>query len=610
MKRANWLLLAAGFVLVAACGYLLLRDWLNVAAHHVYAVGLAVLVATFTIINRRLARSTRELRAAMVRADESLATARAAEAKYRSIFENAGEGIFQTAPDGRYLAANSALARLFGYATSEDFICAVASAGAQLYVDPARREAFLQEMRRRGEVADFESQIRRCDGSLAWISENVHAVRDKDGVVSFYEGTVADITDRKRNENERELRTQRELRHQRCLLDLSQFDKSDFGAALRVLVETTSSTLGVARASAWRLVEKDTEREAIVLLDLFIFEKGEHVTDEVMLNAVRYPRYFAALRCETYIVAHDATADPRTSEMTESYLRPLDITAMLDVPIFIKGRLAGVLCLEHVGGPRVWDDNELAFAAAVGNMIAVTFEAAERRRAEAEAARERERAEQLLLNILPSTIAQRLRRGEGLIADHYTEATVLFADIVDFTRFSAEIAPQAVVSYLNVIFSEFDQLAQEYGLEKIKTIGDAYMVVGGVPTPRQDHTEAVVEMALAMLDACTRLSHDAHMPLTMRVGINTGPVVAGVIGIKKFIYDLWGDTVNLASRMESHGVTGEIQVTDAVYERMREKYVFEARGKIEIKGRGQQQAYLLKGRAPEVERVELRPRSV
>ena len=496
MKRGNWLLLAACFVLVAVSGYLLLRDRLSIPAHHVYAVGLAMLVAVFTVINRRLAKSARELRAAVARADKSLATARAAEIKYRSIFEDA------------------------------------------------------------------------------------------------------------------ELRTQRELRHQRCLLDLSQFDKSDFGAALRVLVETTSCILGVARTSAWRLVEKDTEREAIVLLDLFEFAKKEHVTDEIVLNALSFPCYFAALRRETYIVAHDAATDPRTSEFTESYLRPLGITAMLDVPVFIKGRLAGVLCLEHVGEPRVWDDNELAFAAAVGNMIAVTFEAAERRRAEAEADRERERAEQLLLNILPSTIAQRLQGGEGLIADHYTEATVLFADIVDFTRLSADIAPQAVVSYLNVIFSEFDQLAQHHGLEKIKTIGDAYMVVGGVPTPRQDHTEAVVEMALAMLDACTRLSFNAHVPFTMRVGINTGPVVAGVIGIKKFIYDLWGDTVNLASRMESHGVTGEIQVTDAVYERMREKYVLEPRGKIEIKGRGRQQAYLLKGRRAEVERKELGQRSV
>jgi len=122
------------------------------------------------------------------------------------------------------------------------------------------------------------------------------------------------------------------------------------------------------------------------------------------------------------------------------------------------------------------------------------------------------------------------------------------------------------------------------------------MVVGGVPTPRLDHTEAVVEMALAMLEVCARLSRGTEMPFTMRIGINTGPVVAGVIGIKKFIYDLWGDTVNLASRMESHGVTGEIQVTDAVYQRMHQKYLFEARGNVEIKGRGQQKTYLLKGR--------------
>ena len=141
-----------------------------------------------------------------------------------------------------------------------------------------------------------------------------------------------------------------------------------------------------------------------MLLDLFALERREHVTDEIMLNAMSYPRYFAALRRETYIVAHDATIDPRTSEFTESYLRPLGITAMLDVPVFIKGRLAGVLCLEHVGGPRLWDDNELAFAAAVGNMIAVTFEAAENA------------PSNCFSTILPSTIAQRLQRGEGLIA--------------------------------------------------------------------------------------------------------------------------------------------------------------------------------------------------
>jgi class 3 adenylate cyclase len=173
---------------------------------------------------------------------------------------------------------------------------------------------------------------------------------------------------------------------------------------------------------------------------------------------------------------------------------------------------------------------------------------------------------------------------------------VLFADIVGFTELSAGIAPQAVVGMLNRIFSSFDQLASDHGLEKIKTIGDAYMVVGGVPVPRADHTEAVVEMALRMIECCAELNRDATLPVTMRIGINTGPVVAGVIGIRKFIYDLWGDTVNLASRMESHGVSGQIQVTEAVFESLREKYEFTPRGGIEVKGRGQQSVFLLRGR--------------
>ncbi len=212
MKRANWLpprcgLRSRGRLRLLPSAGLAQRRRSSCLCRGVGGAGRGL-----HIISRRLAKSARELRAAVVRADESLATARAAEIKYRSIFENAGEGIFQAALDGRYLAANSALARLFGYASPEELIRAVASVGTQHYVDPTRREAFLQEMQRRGEVSDFESQIRRCDGSLAWISENAYAVRDKDGVATFYEGTVADITDRKQNETEGELRTQRELR--------------------------------------------------------------------------------------------------------------------------------------------------------------------------------------------------------------------------------------------------------------------------------------------------------------------------------------------------------------------------------------------------------------
>jgi class 3 adenylate cyclase len=172
--------------------------------------------------------------------------------------------------------------------------------------------------------------------------------------------------------------------------------------------------------------------------------------------------------------------------------------------------------------------------------------------------REHERSERLLLNVLPEPVAMRLKRDEGVIADRFEHATVLFADIVDFTPISAEIPPHEVVELLDAVFSDFDDLAERYGLEKIKTIGDAYMVASGIPTPRPDHVQAVADMALAMRDVAS--SH--REGLGLRIGIDTGPVVAGVIGRRKFIYDLWGDTVNTASRMESHGVPGEIQVTE------------------------------------------------
>jgi class 3 adenylate cyclase len=166
---------------------------------------------------------------------------------------------------------------------------------------------------------------------------------------------------------------------------------------------------------------------------------------------------------------------------------------------------------------------------------------------------EEERSERLLLNVLPAPIAERLKQGEGVIADAFPEVTVLFADLVDFTRRSQQVSPAQVVATLNELFSAFDRLAQRHGLEKIKTIGDAYMVAGGLPNPRPDHAQAVAEMALAMQEEVAGRADPSGQPLQVRIGIDTGPVEAGVIGTSKFSYDLWGDTVNTASRMESHG---------------------------------------------------------
>jgi class 3 adenylate cyclase len=213
------------------------------------------------------------------------------------------------------------------------------------------------------------------------------------------------------------------------------------------------------------------------------------------------------------------------------------------------------------------------------------------------AVRERDAAlaqsEGLLLNVLPRSIAERLKRKPGVIAERYEDVTVLFADVADFTPFAERISPERVVGVLDEIFSAFDELTQRRGLEKIKTIGDAYMVVGGLPEPREDHAEAVTDLAVAMQAEFARLCDALGLGLAIRIGIATGPVVAGVIGRHKFIYDLWGDTVNTASRMESQGVVGRIQVTEATYRRLGDRFAFEDRGEIEVKGKGRLRAYLL-----------------
>jgi len=220
----------------------------------------------------------------------------------------------------------------------------------------------------------------------------------------------------------------------------------------------------------------------------------------------------------------------------------------------------------------------------------------ERLQAEEALRYQQQQTERLLLNILPGPIAERLKQEETTIAENFADVTVMFADLVGFTELSSTVSPTELVEILNVIFSEFDQLAEKHGLEKIKTIGDAYMVVGGLPVPQSNHAIAIAEMALDMQTSIAQFSEETGRILNIRIGINTGPVVAGVIGTKKFIYDLWGDTVNIASRMESHGLPGEIQITEATYEYLRDRYFFEGRGEIPVKGKGKMNTYFIVGR--------------
>ena len=219
---------------------------------------------------------------------------------------------------------------------------------------------------------------------------------------------------------------------------------------------------------------------------------------------------------------------------------------------------------------------------------------------------EKQTSERLLLNVLPAPIADRLKAGEGLIVDRFDAVSVLFADIVGFTSLSSKVPPEQLVTMLNDVFSTFDKLAEKHGLEKIKTIGDAYMVVAGIPQPVANHAHAIAHMALDMLASIDQFSTKHGHELTVRIGIHTGPVVAGVIGQKKFIYDLWGDTVNTASRMESHGVPGRVHVTAATQQLLRDTFELEPREPIEIKGKGRMQTYLIVGKRPTMKSLEPR----
>lgn len=342
---------------------------------------------------------------------ESEKALRQAESKYRSIFENATEGIYQTTPDGKFISANPALANILGYDSPEELINTITDISTQIYVEPKRREKFVATLKKDNITQKFVSLVRRKNSTPIWIAEKAHTVKNSQGELLYYEGSVEDVTNRK-----------------------------------------------------------------------------------IAEEAFQY---------------------------------------------------------------------------------------------------QQEQTERLLFNILPGPIAVRLQMQESTIADSFSEATVLFADLVNFTELCTTISPTELVKLLNEIFSVFDQLAEKYGLEKIKTIGDAYMVAGGIPIIREDHAEAIAQMALDMLQEIKHFHTKDGQPFSLRIGINSGPVVAGVIGLKKIIYDLWGDTVNIASRMESQGVPGKIQVTEFTYNILSSKYLFEERGMISIKGKGEMKTYFL-----------------
>ncbi len=278
------------------------------------------------------------------------------------------------------------------------------------------------------------------------------------------------------------------------------------------------------------------------------------------------------------------------------------------VLVFLLTGVAGELFFLDADFPTWFPSTMLALNIVGAGAISFTLLASfAKQRTEALAALrvEQERAELLLMNILPRSIADRLKSAPQTIADHFDAASILFADVVDFTPFAQRLSPAAVVGILDELFSHFDTLVERHGLEKIKTIGDAYMAAAGVPDPSPDHARKAALLALDMREAIATSTVGGGSGLELRIGINSGPLIAGVIGSKRFLYDLWGDAVNTASRMESQSTPGEIQVTRATYELLKDEFVCRRRGTIEVKGKGQMETWYLVGPRSDDGRTDL-----
>ena len=419
------------------------------------------------------------------------------------------------------------------------------------------------------------------------------------------------------------------LKQQDILFSLTK-DKSinqgNFIDVVQNITRTGSHALNVERVSIWLF---DKTQTLLHCLDLYIKSMNIH-TEADFLTSQNYPKFFDVLRSKHVIAVEDVQEEECLQELIDSHFKASGTVSLLIKSFEVDGQVTGVIVFEHIDVERLWLPEEDSFASSLADLLSLGMESQERHRAEEKLRIEQMKSERLLLNVLPQEIVERLKLSQSkavankvaetysdqmlnqtidpmldnldngvngaIVADAFDEVTVLFADIVNFTEYASAISASDLVNCLNDIFSEFDRLVDLYDLEKIKTIGDAYMAVGGLPLPSKDHAEAIAEMALEMQLSIQKFKRLDGSPFLLRIGIHTGQAIAGVIGTKKFIYDLWGDTVNVASRMESHGVAGCIQVTEATYQILKNKYQLEQRKAIEIKGKGQMITYILKGR--------------
>ncbi|WP_448562881.1 adenylate/guanylate cyclase domain-containing protein [Trichothermofontia sp.] len=481
----------------------------------------------------------------------------ASEERYRSLVANIPGAIYRCRVDSEWTMEylTDAITSISGYPAT-DFIenrvhsyASIIHPEDRALVDIVTNHALVTK-----EPFVLEYRILHRDGSIRWVHEQGRGVFDSDNHPLYLDGVIFDITERKQAE--------RSLRHSEATNRALVAAIPDLLLRVNREGKYLSNAIGANRLQA---ISGGTSELA-----------GSTVWDSL-------PPDLAQLRMQ----AIEQALATGSLQVYEQCLTPHDRIIYEEVRVAVMGEDEVLVMVRDISDrKRAEEALRLANEELEQRVEART----------AELRKEKERSEKLLLNILPAEIVERLKQADASPAEHFEEATILFADIVGFTNLATKLEPMQLVDGLNQIFSAFDQLTEKYNLEKIKTIGDAYMVVGGLPTPRPDHAFAIADMALDMQAHMRNLDSILGDSLQLRIGINTGPVIAGVIGIKKFIYDLWGDAVNIASRMESQGKPGHIQVTEATYMCLRDRYILEPRGSVPIKGRGEMMTYWLLGR--------------
>ncbi|MFZ1029968.1 MAG: adenylate/guanylate cyclase domain-containing protein [Limnoraphis robusta] len=415
-----------------------------------------------------------------------------------------------------------------------------------------------------------EHRLRCVDGAYKWVLTRGQAQWDLSGNPLRMIGSVRDISEQK----------QRELEI-RLLLKVTQAinEALDVDSALNLVLATVCQTIDWEYGEVWIPNSEGTLLEC---------NQTWH------LNEISSTQ-FRSWRSDITFASNEglpgrvwATCKPEIHLYSE-VIPNIGFKSGFGVPILVEDLVFAVLVFFTQAKSKP-QERTLELVKAVATQLGSLIQ---RKQAQQELKSQKEQTEKLLLNILPQPIAERLQKKQGIIADYFEDVSVLFADLVGFTDFSSQATPAQLIKVLNSIFSHFDRLSQHYGLEKIKTIGDAYMVVGGLPLYHRNHLQAIAKMALDMQANLAQFNQQTGNNFLLRIGIHAGPVVAGVIGLSKFSYDLWGNTVNVASRMETNGVSGKIQVTQEVYDRLKDEFVFKLRGSIPIKGKGEMITYFL-----------------